>query len=175
MADIIFARFTDGSSGRLPDGDIMKYGVGGFFGWQNPLNFALPASPSCASMYECELEAVYQAFLSSKRLAETQGGIPLGRRIMICIDNVEAKSVLDAALLEVGGSLCLESLLCNNSRVRHMIHEIRNMSKGYISVELKWVRSHTGSRSFLARGNDEADSLAKEGLQKAFERIEDIV
>lgn len=56
MADIIFARFTDGSSGRLPDGDIMKYGVGGFFGWQNPLNFALPASPSCASMYECEQE-----------------------------------------------------------------------------------------------------------------------
>ena len=44
-----------------------------------------------------------------------------------------------------------------------MIHEIRNMSKGYISVELKWVRSHTGSRSFLARGNDEADSLAKAG------------
>ena len=69
---------------------------------------------------------------------------------------------------------CLESLLANNSRVRNMIHEIREMIKIYDSVEMKWVRAHTGSRSFLARGNDQADKLAKEGLSKSFELIEEL-
>ena len=55
-----------------------------------------------------------------------------------------------------------------------MIHEIREMIKIYDSVEIKWVRAHTNSKSCLARGNDHADRLAKEGLKKAFETIEDL-
>jgi len=55
-----------------------------------------------------------------------------------------------------------------------MIHEIREMIKDYSSVEMQWVRSHKNSRSLLARGNEQADALAKEGLRKAFEEIEEL-
>ena len=82
--------------------------------------------------------------------------------------------MIQTAILEVDGQICLESLLANNVRVRRMIHEIRDMIKIYDSVEIKWVRAHTNSKSFLARGNDHADRLAKEGLKKAFEIIEDL-
>ena len=166
--------FTDGSSGKLPEGDTIRFGIGAFFGWEHPLNFGLPANLNCSSMYECEIEAVYTAFLAAKRMADAKNGIPTCRRITICVDNSEAVEIIQTAILETEGMTCLESLLANNSRVRNMIHEIREMIKIYDSVEMKWVRAHTGSRSFLARGNDQADKLAKEGLSKSFELIEEL-
>ena len=166
--------FTDGSSGKIPEGDTTRYGIGAFFGWQNPLNFGIPASLACASMYECELEAVYRAFLAARKMADAQGGIPLCRKITICIDNAEAKAVIETSIQEVDGATCLEALLANNDRVRKIIHEIREMIKVYTSVEMKWVRSHTNSRSLMARGNEQADTLAKEGLSKAFDEIEEL-
>ena len=166
--------FTDGSSGKLPEGDTIRFGIGGYFGWEHPLNFGVPANLRCSSMYECELEAVHTAFVSEKKMADANGGIPTCRRVTICIDNSEAAEVIQTAILETDGSTVLESLLANNSRVRNMIHGIREMIKIYDSVEIKWVRAHTSSKSFLARGNDLADKLAKEGLSKAFELIEDL-
>lgn len=166
--------FTDGSSGKLPDGDTLRFGIGAYFGWEHPLNFGVPANLSCSSMYECEIEAVHKAFEGAKKMADAKGGIPTCRRVTICVDNSEAAEVIQTAILEQDGMTCLESLLANNTRVRKMIHEIREMIKIYDSVEMKWVRAHTGSKSFLARGNDQADKLAKEGLSKAFELIEDL-
>ena len=166
--------FTDGSSGKLPEGDTIRFGIGGYFGWEHPLNFGIPANINCSSMYECELEALHTAFASAKKMADSKGGIPTCRRITVCVDNSEAAEVIQTAILEVDGQICLESLLANNVRVRRMIHEIRDMIKIYDSVEIKWVRAHTNSKSFLARGNDHADRLAKEGLKKAFEIIEDL-
>ena len=166
--------FTDGSAGRLPEGDTVRYGCGGFFGWQHPLNFSIPSDPRCASMFECELEAVYNSFLVANEMANSQGGVPTSRSITIVLDNLETKQVLEVSVLEKEGNSCLESLLANNSRVRRMIHEIREMIKIYESVIFKWLRSHTSSMSFLARGNARADELAKLGLQKAFERVVDL-
>ena len=120
------------------------------------------------------MEAVYRAFLAAKKMTESQNGIPMCSKITICIDNAEAKQVIETAIQEVDGATCLESLLANNVRVRKMIHEIREMIKDYSSVEMQWVRSHTNSRSLLARGNEQADALAKEGLRKAFEEIEEL-
>ena len=125
-------------------------------------------------MYEAEMEAVYRAFLAARKMTESQNGIPMCSKITICIDNAEAKQVIETAIQEVDGATCLESLLANNVRVRKMIHEIREMIKDYSSVEMQWVRSHTNSRSLLARGNEQADALAKEGLRKAFEEIEEL-
>ena len=166
--------FTDGSSGKLPEGDTIRFGIGAYFGWEHPLNFGVPAKLSCSSMYECEIEAVYMAFVSAKKMADANNGIPTCRRVTICVDNSEAAEIIQTAILESDGMTCLESLMANNERVRNMIHGIREMTKIYDSVEIKWVRAHTSSKSFLARGNDQADKLAKEGLSKAFELIEDL-
>ena len=125
-------------------------------------------------MFECELEAVYNSFLVANEMANSQGGIPTSRSITIVLDNLETKQVLEVSIIEKEGNSCLESLLANNSRVRRMIHEIREMIKIYDSVIFKWLRSHTSSMSFLARGNARADELAKLGLQKAFERVVDL-
>ena len=90
----------------------------------------------------------------------------------VYIDNLEAKLKLESALAEPLGSECLEALLVNNHRVRALVHSIRERAAKYDSVELQWLRSHTGSKSATARGNEEADLLAKAGLQEAFLLIE---
>ena len=89
------------------------------------------------------------------------------------IDNLEAKLKVETALSEPLGSECLESLLVNNQRVRSLIHSIKEKVVKYDSFELQWLRSHTSSMSATARGNSEADRLAKLGLQEAFLLIEE--
>ena len=56
--------FLDGSSGKMPDGDMIRFGVGGFFGWEHPSNFGSPANLKCSSMYECEMEQSCKKSLS---------------------------------------------------------------------------------------------------------------
>ena len=126
------------------------------------------------TFYNSVLGSSLYGFLAAKKMADATGGIPTCRRVTICVDNSEAVEIIQTAILETEGLTCLESLLANNARVRSMIHGIREMSKIYDSVEIKWVRAHTNSKSFMSRGNDSADRLAKEGLIKAFELIEDL-
>lgn len=126
-------------------------------------------------MHECEISAVHRAFIAAKQIStDSNSSNPLGKRITICIDNLESKKLVEVAIKEEHGSLALESLITNNTRIRKMIHEIRNFVEEYTSVEFKWVRAHTSSHSFLARGNDQADKLAKLGLEKAFAQIEEL-
>ena len=126
-------------------------------------------------MFECEIEAIQKAFKAAKQISQDSqnSGGPLCKRVTICVDNLEAKNLIEVAIREEQGSLALESLLTNNARVRLMIHNIRSYVRDYTSVELRWIRSHTTSHSFLARGNSEADRLAKLGLEKAFAQIEE--
>lgn len=113
--------------------------------------------------------------MAAKQIStDSNSSNPLGKRITICIDNLESKKLVEVAIKEEHGSLALESLITNNTRIRKMIHEIRNFVEEYTSVEFKWVRAHTSSHSFLARGNDQADKLAKLGLEKAFAQIEEL-
>ena len=106
-------------------------------------------------MHECEIAAIHRSFIAAKQISqETQKSAPLCKRVTICVDNLEAKNLVETAIKELHGSLALESLLTNNSRVRLMLHDIRNYIKEYESVELRWIRSHTTSHSFLARGNN---------------------
>ena len=126
-------------------------------------------------MHECEISAVHRAFIAAKQIStDSNSSNPLGKRITICIDNLESKKLVEVAIKEEHGSLALESLITNNARIRKMVHEIRNFVVEYTSVEFKWVRAHTSSHSFLARGNDQADKLAKLGLEKAFTQIEEL-
>ena len=54
--------YTDGSSGRLPNGDQLRFAIGCFFGADCPANFGRPASAACSSMFEGKkaLSAIYQ-------------------------------------------------------------------------------------------------------------------
>ena len=118
---------------------------------------------------------MHRAFSAAKSISlNSQNTGPLCKRVTICIDNLEAKNLIETAIKGTHGSLALESLLTNNSRVRQMIRDIRGFITEYSSVELKWIRSHTTSHSFLSRGNSEADTLAKRGLELAFARIEEV-
>ena len=164
-------RYTDGSSGTIDQGNTIRYGVGGYFGYSNPLNFSLPAPLATSSMFEAEILAVNKAFEAAERY-EKEHGSCFSRSVTVYIDNLEAKLKLESALAEPLGSECLEALLVNNHRVRSLIHSIRERAAKYDSVELQWLRSHTGSKSATARGNEEADRLAKSGLQEAFLLIE---
>ena len=125
-------------------------------------------------MFECEVLAVEKAFEAAERFAKEQGqNGSFSRYITVFVDNLEAKVKMETAISEPLGSECLEALLVNNPRVRSMLHSIREKITRYESVELRWLRSHTGSKSACSRGNQEADRLAKEGLQKAFLLIEE--
>lgn len=167
--------FTDGSSGVPEASEKRCFAIGGYFGFENPANFSEPADPACSSMFECEVSAIHRAFSAAKQISlDSHNSTPLGKRITICLDNLESKKMIEVAIKEVNGSLALESLITNNARIRKMIHEIRNHIVEYTSVEFKWIRAHTSSHSFLARGNDEADKLAKAGLEKAFSQLEEL-
>ena len=173
--DFRWCWFTDGSSGVAEASDKRSFAIGGYFGFENPANFAEPADPACNSMFEAEVAAVHRAFIAAKQISTDSHNLnPLSKRITICIDNLESKKLVEVSIKEVHGSLALESLITNNSRIRKMLHEIRTFIEEYTSVEFKWIRSHTTSNSFLARGNEAADRLAKEGLEKAFARIEEL-
>ena len=121
---------------------------------------------------ECEIFAIDKAFEAAEKY-ELETGSTFSRLITIYIDNLEAKLKVEAALAEPLGSEWLEALMVNNQRVRALIHSIRQRATKYDSVELQWLRSHTGSKSAAARGNEEADRLAKAGLQEAFLIIEE--
>ena len=166
-----WAWYTDGSSGTISQGSAVRYGIGGFFGFNNPMNFGLAAPLATSSMFECEVLAIEKAFEAAEKYEKEQGG-GLSRSITLYVDNMEAKIQVESALCEPLGSECLEALLVNNHRVWAMLHNIRQQVAKYDSVEIQWVRSHTGSKSAIARGNEEADRLAKVGLEEAFLLIE---
>ena len=125
----------------------------------------------CAT-FECETYAVLKAFEAADLYAEENGGQTFSRKVSIHLDNLEAKLTLETALAERTGSSCLEALLVNNSRVRNMLHEIKQYMTRYESVSLVWVRAHTGARNVTSIANDEADRLAKQGLLKALDLVE---
>lgn len=181
--------YTDGSSGRLPDGDQLRFAIGCYFGADCPANFGRPASAACSSMFEgkkcklcnlphkypvsAELEAIQQAFRAASTLGEH--GEVICKDVTIVTDNLEVKEQLVAVILERDGATALEGLLANSERVRVMLTEIRNEISRYNSVQIEWIRSHTGGMSSDCRGNEHADKLAKQGLSQAFEDIQDLV
>ena len=162
-------RFTDGSAGLHPTSEMPRFGIGVYFGFENSANVAEPASLQCSSMHEAEIAAVARAFTAARQMSiDSNSPYPICKRVIIYIDNLESKELIETAIKENLGNLALESLLSNNSRVREHLNTIREHTTHYTSIQLCWIRSHTTTNSFTSRGNDSADQLAKIGLQQAF-------
>ena len=67
-------------------------------------------------------------------------------------------------MAEPMGSALLESLSINSPRIRQYVRMIRAEADKYQSVTFLWTRAHSRSNSYIAKGNEKADELAKDGL-----------
>ena len=52
----------------------------------------------------------------------------------------------------------------HSPRIRHYVRMIRAEADKYQSVTFLWTMAHSRSNSYIAKGNEKADELAKDGL-----------
>ena len=117
-------------------------------------------------MMEAEILAVLTG-LEAISSHEIRVGKRVANKISIYLDNLEGQRMIASITGEPVGSALLESLAINCPRIRLYVRMIRAEADKFQSVTFLWTRAHTRSNSYIARGNECADELAKEGLSIA--------
>lgn len=152
--------YTDGSyvNDRLAS-NSKRFALAAYFAHNHPLNFAKVCSKSCLDVYSSEVAAVLEAL--QVILDHTSE-----RRVLLLIDNLEAKKLLEALLLEKGPDLLLPDLIASNPFLKFYSKKARQLTPFFHELRLTWVKAHTASKSQFARGNAAVDSLVRECLNK---------
>ena len=155
--------FTDASSQQHTNSPLFRYGLGVYLGLENPDNQALAAPYTRSSMMEAEILAVLAGFEAVSSL-ENRIGRMVANKIAIYLDNLEGQRLVASIMAEPMGSALLESLSINSPRIRQYVRMIRAEADKYQSVTFLWTKAHSRSNSYIAKGNEKADELAKDGL-----------
>ena len=151
--------YTDGSfmTDKMAS-NSKRFALAAFFGPKHPLNFAKICTKKCVDVFSSEVAAVVEAMQTIRDQTSE-------RRVLFLIDNLEAKKLLEAILLEKKESALLPDLIASNPFLKSYATKARELVPFFLEIRLTWVKAHTASRSHFSVGNAAADSLVKECLR----------